>query len=154
VKTRLPRQLAQAALGALRQMEERMMKTAMMKRNLGLFAGCLLASSAYAAPVALNDAQMDSVVAGGNDTVSGFLCTVNIHYGGLETAADMANTGTVSFNEVNGTDINGDNVTYYTVAPHGAGDLTISSNATNTGTPTSGFSAPGQVGYTAIWASQ
>lgn len=130
------------------------MKNAMMKVTSALFTGCLLASASYAAPVALNEAQMDSVAAGSATKVSGFLCTVNVHYAGLMNAADKANTDTVSFNPVSGTDVNGDSVSYYTVAPHGAGDLSISSNATNTGTPTSGFSSPGQVGYTAIWVSQ
>ena len=129
------------------------MKMTVMKTPLGLLAGCIVAFGSYAAPVALNDAQLDAVAAGGQDTVSGFVCTVNVHYAGLATAANKAQTEAVNFGgPITGVDVNGDTTTYYTVAPHGAGDLTIPLNATNTGTPSAGFSAPGDKTYSAIWA--
>jgi len=127
------------------------MKISKMKTALGLVTGCLMASAAYASPVALNSAQMDSVAAGGQDTVSGFVCTVNLHYDGLENAAGVTNNEQVAFNEVNGTDVNGNEVTYFTVAPQGAGDLMVPAQATNTGTPGAGFSTPGDTSYSPIW---
>ena len=130
-----------------------MKKAAMLKTTLGLLAGCLLASGAYAAPLALSNAQLDSVAAGGADTVSGFVCTVNLHYDGLAKAADKANTASVTFGgPITGEDINGVTTTYYTVAPHGAGDLRVPVQATNTGSPTGGFSTPGNTTYSPIWA--
>jgi|GEM_PF-832165 len=127
------------------------MKISKMKIALGLVTGCLMVSATYASPVALNSAQMDSVAAGGEDTVSGFVCTVNVHYEGLENAAGVTNNDQVAFNEVNGTDANGNEVTYYTVAPQGAGDLMVPAQATNTGTPGTGFSTPGDTSYSPIW---
>ena len=127
------------------------MKIAKMKIALGLVTGCLMVSATYASPVTLNSAQMDSVAAGGEDTVSGFVCTVNVHYDGLENAAGVTNNEQVAFNEVNGTDANGNEVTYYTVAPQGAGDLMVPAQATNTGTPGTGFSIPGDTSYSPIW---
>jgi len=127
------------------------MKITKMKTALGLVSGCLMVPATYASPVALNSAQMDSVAAGGVETVSGFVCTVNLHYAGLENAAGVTNNQQVAFNEVNGTDVNGNEVTYYTVAPQGAGDLMVPAQATNTGTPGTGFSTPGDTSYSPIW---
>jgi len=127
------------------------MKMTKMKITLGLMTSCLMVSASYASPIVLNSAQMDSVAAGGVDTVSGFVCTVNVHYAGLENAAGVTNNQQVAFNEVNGTDVNGDEVTYYTVAPQGAGDLMVPAQATNTGTPGTGFSTPGDTSYSPIW---
>ena len=119
------------------------MKPTKTKIALSLLTGCLMASVTYATPVVLNSSQMDSVAAGGTETVSG--------YAGLENAAGMTHNEQVAFNEVNGTDVNGNEVTYYTVAPQGAGDLMVPAQATNTGTPGAGFSTPGVSGYSPIW---
>lgn len=128
------------------------MKTAMTKMFSGLLAGGLLASGAYAAPLVLNNGQMDSVAAGGVETVSGFVCTVNTHYQGLATAAEKANTDAVGFGgPITGVNANGNTVTYYTVAPSGAGNLNVPVQATNTGTPGGGFSVPGDTTYSPIW---
>ena len=130
---------------------------AMTKMSLAVLVVGLLASGAFAGPVPLHANQMDLVTAGGVDTVSGFICTVNLHGDGLlnaadnrsETAAEHVGIGTPS-----GYDVEGNYVEYVTVAPSGAGDLSVPANATNTGTPTDGFSTPGQPTYSAIWARQ
>jgi len=113
-----------------------------------------LVSSAQAEPISLNETQMDSITAGGDPRVDAFLCTVNVHGDGLVNARAHNNTDKVAFNDVTGgTDVNGDPVDYVTVAPLGHPNaFSVPVQATNTGSPKDGFSAPGQSGYTAIWA--
>jgi hypothetical protein len=74
----------------------------MLKATLSAMAGCLIAGSAFAEPVALSPEQMD-VVAGGS-----FVCPV-------------ISTEAVLHSKHGGTLSNGD----YTVAPPGAGDITV-----------------------------
>ena len=110
--------------------------------------GLLVAGVANAAPVTLSDAQLDGVAAGA------FLCTVNLHGDGLLNASDHRSDTAglhVGIGTPAGYDVDGNYVEYVTVAPAGAGNLTVPVQATNTGTPTDGFSAPGQSTYTAIW---
>lgn len=138
-----------------------MIKTA-LKITLTVMIAGLLVSAAYAGPISLNETQMDSVTAGRVEKVPAFLCTVNLHGDGLMNAAEHNNTEKVAFNYVDvesagGYDANGETYNYVTVVPLGAQDLSVSPQATNTGTPTHGFSAPGQSSgrdYTAIWKRQ
>jgi hypothetical protein len=130
----------------------------MIKKTMAMIStmmvGGLLASNVYSAAITLGDAQLDAVAAGGRETVSGFLCTVNLHGDGLlnardhrsATAAEHVGIGTPS-----GIDVNGEYVEYVTVAPSGAGNLTVPAHATNTGTPGAGFSTPGDTSYSPIW---
>ena len=130
------------------------MVKAMTKMSLAVLVLGLLVSGAYAGPISLNSTQMDLVAAGGVDKVGGFICTVNLHGDGLLNAADHRSeiaAEHVGIGTPSGYDVDGNFVEYVTVAPHGAGDLMVPVQATNTGTPTSGFSAPGQSTYTAIW---
>ena len=48
----------------------------MIRLGSTLLAGCLYASGALAAPVVLDDTQMDAVAAGGVQLVAGFVCPV------------------------------------------------------------------------------
>jgi hypothetical protein len=129
----------------------------MIKKTIAMISAVmitgLLTSGAYAAPMALNDAQMDSVAAGSQNKVPGFVCTVNLHGDGLlnameqrsATAAEHVGIGTPS-----GFDVNGDFVEYVTVAPKGA-QVMVPAQATNTGNPGAGFSTPGDTTYSPIW---
>ena len=137
-----------------------MIKTTKKMTLAVMIAGLLAAGVAYAAPVTLSDAQMDSITAGGVEIVPAFLCTVNLHGDGLMNAGEHNNTEKVAFNYVNveaagGSDVNGETYNYVTVVPQGHSlSLSVPEQATNTGTPTNGFSAPGQSSgssYTALW---
>lgn len=125
-----------------------------IKITLTVMITGLLVSAAYAGPISLTETQMDSVAAGGVEKVEAFLCTVNVHgMDGLLNAREHAKTESVGFGgPITGYDVDGNEVTYITVAPNGAQDLWVPLQATNTGTPGGGFSAPGQSTYTAIWA--
>lgn len=108
-----------------------------MKMNLALsaLATALVASSVYAAPVSLSDAQMDSIAAGGVETVDGFVCPV-------------ISTDNV-LNSANGIEING---AYSVLGP----DVSVPIHATNddgAGSPGGSFASPGDTSYTAIWAN-
>lgn len=121
----------------------------MMRISTAMLIGSLLAAGvAYAAPITLSDAQLDGVAAGA------FLCTVNLHGDGLLNAMDHRSDTAglhVGIGTPSGYDVDGNYVEYVTVAPAGAQNLTVPVQATNTGSPTDGFSAPGQSTYTAIW---
>jgi len=107
-----------------------------MKLALSAFVTCLFATSAFATPVSLSDAQLDSVAAGGVQKVDGFVCPV------ITTAAVM--------NSPRGAMIGGGH--YSIIGP----DVSIPLHATNaggTGTPGGSHSAPGDSDYTAIWAT-
>lgn len=110
----------------------------MIKRVLGLVAGCLLASMAVAKePIALSAAQMDAVAAGGVERVDGFVCPV------ITTDAVL--------NSPKGGPI-GEG--HYTI---GGPDVSVPMHATNgdgTGTPPGPHSQPGDTDYTAIWMRQ
>ena len=129
----------------------------MIKKTIAMISAVmisgLLASSVYAVPITLGDAQLDLVAAGGAETVSGFVCTVNLHGDGLLNANNhKADAAKVNFVPVSGYDVNGEHVEYVTVAPSGAGDLMVPAQATNTGTPGAGFSTPGDTTYSPIWS--
>lgn len=111
------------------------MTKATVKITLAVITGCLLASGAYAAPVSLSDAQMDSVAAGGVESVDGFVCPV------ITTAAVL--------NSPNGAAIGEGHFTI--LGP----DVSVPLHATNgdgAGTPGGPHSQPGDTNYTAIWA--
>lgn len=128
-----------------------MMKTA-LKITLTVMIAGLLVSAVYAGPISLNETQMDSITAGGVNKVDAFLCTVNVHgMDGLLNASNHSESVPIG-GPITGYDVDGNLVTYITVAPQGAQELLVSPNATNTGTPGGGFSVPGQSTYTAIWA--
>lgn len=111
-----------------------------------------LVSSAQAEPISLSESQMDSITAGMVEKVSAFLCTVNVQgMDGLLNAGSHSDAVPIG-GPITGYDVDGNLVTYITVAPGGAQDLYVPTQATNTGSPGGGFSAPGQSTYTAIWA--
>jgi len=113
------------------------MTKATTKMALALFATGLFASGAYAGPVSLTAAQMDSVAAGGVETTTGFVCPV------ISTDAVL--------HSPNGGEIyDGD---YSIIIDH---DITIPVHATNgngSGAPDGAHSSPGDTDYTAIWAT-
>lgn len=95
----------------------------------------LLAGNVSAAPIALTDAQMDEVAAGGVERVDGFVCPVITTDGVL--------------NSPNGSAIAGGH--YTIVGP----DVAIPVHATNgdgAGSPGGSHSQPGDTDYTAVWA--
>ena len=111
------------------------MTKATTKMALALFATGLFASGAYAGPVSLTAAQMDSVAAGGVVTTTGFVCPV------ISTDAVL--------NSPNGAAIGGGD--YSIIGPN----VTVPVHATNgngAGTPGGSHSSPGDTDYTAIWA--
>lgn len=111
-----------------------MMKTA-LKLALAVAIVGLLASSVYAGPILLSDAQMDAVAAGGVERVDGFVCPV------IFTDAVL--------NSPHGRMIGEGH--YTIIGP----DVMVPVHATNgngAGTPPGPHSAPGDRDYTAIWA--
>lgn len=110
-----------------------------MGLSLALFAGCLTASSAFAAPVVLSEAQMDSVTGGGVERIAAFVCPV------LTTAAVYRDgEGPGGPLGIEG---------YYTI---GGPDVMVPLRATNGNgdgsSPGGPFNEPGDIPYTAIWA--
>jgi hypothetical protein len=106
-----------------------------MKLALSTVATCLFASSVYATPVSLSEAQLDSVAAGGVEKVDGFVCPVI-------STANVLNSG-------NGIQIAGGD--YSILGP----DVSIPLHATNdggAGSPGGAHASPGDTSYTAIWA--
>ena len=111
------------------------MTKATTKMALALFATGLFASSAYAGPVSLTAAQMDSVAAGGVETIDGFVCPV------ITTAAVLHSPKAMAIGEGH----------YTIIGP----DVSVPLHATNgngAGTPGGPHSQPGDTDYTAIWA--
>jgi hypothetical protein len=112
-----------------------------MKTIITLISGALLAgllvSLSYAAPVTLDEAQLDGVAAGGVDRVEGFVCPV------ISTDAVLNSPKGGAIGEG-----------HYTI---GGPDVMIPVTATNgdgTGTPPGPHSQPGDTDYTAVWAIQ
>lgn len=108
-----------------------------LNRTLGLaaLAGTVFAVGAHADPVSLSDAQMDSVVAAGVETVDGFVCPV------ITTENVLHSPKGAAIGEG-----------HYTIA---GPDVSIPLHATNgdgAGTPPGPHSQPGDTDYTAIWA--
>ena len=92
-------------------------------------------AGAMAAPVTLNTEQLDSVAAGGVETVEGFVCPV------IKTDAVL--------NSPKGGELGIEG--YYTI---GGPDVSVPVHATNgdgEGLPSGPFSKPGDTDYTAIW---
>ena len=111
-----------------------MIKTS-LKLALAVAIGVLLASSVYAGPTVLSDAQMDAVAAGGVERVEGFVCPV------IFTDAVLNSPHGRAIGEGH----------YTIIGP----DVMVPMHATNgngTGTPPGPHSAPGDTDYTAIWA--
>lgn len=110
---------------------------ATLKITSAIFTTCLFATSSYAAPVSLSEAQMDTVAGGA------FVCPVIKSAGVLN-----AGNGAPDVTAIGDTG-------YYTVIT--ATGLKVPERATNgggSGFPSgdaSTFSAPGDTGYTAIW---
>jgi hypothetical protein len=113
------------------------MTKSILKTALAAAATCLLATGATAAPVTLTDAQMDSVAAGGYETVDGFVCPV------ITTDAVLNSVKGMAIGEGH----------YTIIGP----DVMVPIHATNgdgTGTPGGPHSQPGDTDYTAIWSLQ
>jgi hypothetical protein len=113
------------------------MNKAMIKITSVAFTACMFATSAYAAPVTLNDDQMDSVAGGA------FVCPVIKTDGVLNASNGAPDTTAIG------------DTGYYTVVT--ATGLKVPAGATNgdgdgfpSGDATT-FSAPGDTDYTAIW---
>lgn len=95
----------------------------------------LAAVSAQADPVTLSEAEMDSVAAGGVDSVDGFVCPV------ITTENVLHSPKAMPIGEG-----------HYTI---GGPDVSVPLHATNgdgAGTPPGPHSQPGDTDYTAIWA--
>lgn len=108
-----------------------------LKVTLGAIAGFMLASSAYAAPLSLSAAQMDTVSGGA------FVCPVIT----TENVLNAANGG-LTAKQLG----ENDGGTYYTVVT--AKDIPVPDGATNldgAGAPFGTYAATGDAGYTAIW---
>jgi hypothetical protein len=113
------------------------MLEAISKLILTVFSLGLLVSGAYAAPISLSESQLDSVAAGGVDTVDGFVCPV------ITTDAVL--------NSPKGGELGIEG--FYTI---GGPDVTVPVHATNgdgEGLPSGDpfFAAPGDTDYSAIW---
>ena len=102
-----------------------------------VFTVCLFASGVYAASISLNGEQMDSVVAGGVDTVNGFVCPV-ITTDGVLHSPKGGELGIEGFYTIGGPD-----VTVPVFATNGDGEGHPS------GDPY--FAQPGDTNYSAIW---
>lgn len=97
-------------------------------------AAGLLASGVYAAPITLNDAQLDGVAAGGVEKVAGFVCPVIPGKGVAKNDKFFPISGG-----------------YYSF--HGP-DVAVPMHATNAngaGRPGGEHASPGDTDYTAIW---
>ena len=100
----------------------------------------LLASGVFAAPVKLNNAQLDVVAAGGVEKVDGFVCPVIKNDGILHNPHDKAH-------EIGETG-------YYTVVGPNVSVPKRATNREGAGFPSgdsSTFDKPGDIGYTAVW---
>lgn len=105
------------------------------KLGLATVLASFAAVAAQAAPVALSEAQMDSVAAGGMQTVDGFVCPV------ITTENVLHSPKAQPIGEG-----------HYTI---GGPDVSVPLHATNgdgAGTPPGPHSQPGDTDYTAIWA--
>lgn len=102
---------------------------------LAVILASLAAVAAQAEPVALTDAQMDSVAAGGVQTTDGFVCPVITTENVLHSPKAQPIAGG-----------------HYTI---GGPDVSVPLHATNgdgAGSPGGAHSQPGDTDYTAIWA--
>lgn len=106
------------------------------KLGFAVAGSLLLVGSASAAPIMLSDDQMDTVAAGGVETVDGFVCPV------ISTDAVL--------NSPNGVAIAGGD--FSIVGPTVSVPI-IATNGDGSGSPAGPHSAPGDTDYTAIWAT-
>lgn len=111
------------------------MKTT-LKLALAVAIAGLVATSAYAGPISLSDAQMDGITAGS------FVCPV------------VSGKGVVNNPKFFSLPVGGEPSGYYSF---GGPTVSVPMQATNTlddgtpGSPAGSFAAPGDRGYTAIW---
>ena len=94
-----------------------------------------VAVTAHGEPITLTEAQMDSVAAGGVETIDGFICPVIT----TENVLHSPRAGAIGEG-------------HYTI---GGPDVSVPLHATNAdgaGTPPGPHSQPGDTDYTAIWA--
>ena len=109
-----------------------------MKKITLIVAGVMMmATMVYAGPISLSDGQLDSITAGGVETVDGFVCPV-ITTDAVLNSPNGGMLGIEGFYTIGGPD-----VIVPLHATNGAG------NGNNPGGP---FSQPGDTNYTAIWA--
>lgn len=123
-----------------------MIKTTITMISAVMISG-LLVSSVYAAPITLNDAQMDGVAAGGVTKVDGFVCPV-IPGKGLAKNVEKYGDDSKFFPIGNGGQ--GDVIFYSFHGPN----VSVPEHATNgngAGRPGGNFSKQGDKDYTAIW---
>ena len=99
--------------------------------------GGLLVSSAYAAPVPLNDAQLDAVAAGGVEKAAGFVCPV------ITTDAVLHSPKGAAIGEG-----------HYTIIGPNVSVPLHATNGNGAGSPGGPHSQPGDADYTAIWGPQ
>lgn len=113
-----------------------MMRTLMNARPV-LLAGiaAMWVASAQAEPVLLSAAQLDSVAAGGVDTVDGFVCPVI-------TTENVLNSPKGGELGIEG---------FYTILGPVVAVPLHATNADGAGTPAGPFARPGDTNYTAIW---
>lgn len=105
-----------------------------LRSGLPAIIGCLFISTAHAAPLALNDMQMDVVAAGGVDTVEGFVCP---------SISTSSVTNNDKFFPIGGG--------YYSFS---GPNVVVPVHATNddgAGRPGGDFATPGDTTYSAIW---
>lgn len=112
------------------------MTKAIVKITSAVFTACLFASGVYAAPISLSEAQMDSVAAGGVETVDGFVCPV------ISTDA-VLNSPKGGALGIEG---------YYTIGGPDVAVPVFATNGDGAGSPGGPFSMPGDTNYTAIWS--
>ena len=107
----------------------------MTKMILAVAVGCLFASSALASgPVALSEAQMDKVTAGGAPSPNGFVCPV------ISTSAVLNSPRGMEIGEG-----------HYSIIGPAVRVPIHATNGAGAGTPMGPHSAPGDRDYTAIW---
>lgn len=102
--------------------------------TLAVMVTGLLASGVYAAPVQLNDAQLDGVAAGGKERMAGFVCPVLSEVAGTHNPNAVAIAG-------------GD----YTILGPNVSVPIHATNDNGNGSPGGSHSRPGDSSYTAIW---
>lgn len=111
-----------------------MLRLMLKAATLMMFSG-MLVSVAYASPVLLSDAQMDTIAAGGVDKVYGFVCPV------ITTAGVLNSPKGMPIGEG-----------HYTIIGPNVSIPEFATNGDGAGTPGGPHSQPGDTDYTAIWA--
>jgi hypothetical protein len=108
------------------------------RKALPTLAGIALmwSVSAHAEPITLSAVQLDTVAAGGVETMDGFVCPVL-------TTASVLNSPLGSPLGIEG---------YYTIGGPNVSVPTHATNGDGAGRPAGPFSQPGDTNYTAIWS--